>query len=125
MERTTETFDERMSRFYHYMEIKGMQEEYIETCYGELRITVEALADYYDIASEKTAEMPDGLKKALWEDRLARIKKIQRKLEASIGYDRDEQITICQKKRGQSNSDVGEDALTLLSRKGGREWRKG
>ena len=121
MEKATETFDERMSRFYHYMEVKGMHEEYIETCYGELRITVEALADYYDIASEKTAEIPDGLKRALWEERLKRIKKIQRKLEASIGYDRDEQIIICQKKRGQDNSDVGEEALALLSRRGGRK----
>jgi len=110
-------FDERTKRFLHYMEHKGMNERWIETCSGEIRIIVEALADYYDIASEKVDGM-DGYAKAVWGYHMQRIKEIQTKLEDSIGYNRDRQLEICMKKKHKKDDDIGEDALALLCKKG-------
>lgn len=111
----SQTFDERLKRFWHYMETKGMHEQYIETAEGELRIVVDALADYHDIVCRKTEGM-DGYDKAVWEVRLERIKQIQAKLEQSIGYDRDRQMEICRKRRPPKDDDIGEDAIVLASR---------
>lgn len=41
----SQKFDERMKRFLHYMETEGMNEQWIETAPGELRIIIDALAD--------------------------------------------------------------------------------
>lgn len=112
----TRTYDERMKRFWHYMENKEMNEEWIETAPGELRIIVEALADYRDIVMEKTEEMT-GYKKAVWENRAETLQKIQTKIEQSIGYNRDEQLEKCKKKKISNNIDIGEDALTLIVNK--------
>lgn len=114
----SQTFDERMKRFLHYMEFKSMDERWIETAEGELRIVIDALADYHDIASKKTEAMEMGYVRAVWEDRLERIKKIQTKLEESVGYVRDKQLEICRKKRAAKNNDIGEDALLILLKRG-------
>ena len=112
-----QTFEERMKRFWHYMETKGMNEQWIETAPGELRIIIDALADYYDIAIAKTEEM-NGHAKAVWENRLNRIKQIQTKLEGSIGYSRDKQLEICAKRKPKKEDDIGEDALIMAMKKG-------
>lgn len=112
-----QTFAERMNRFWHYMETKGMNEQWIETAPGELRIIIDALADYYDIAIAKTEEM-NGYAKAVWENRLNRIKQIQTKLEGSIGYSRDKQLEICAKRKSKKEDDIGEDALVMAMKKG-------
>ena len=109
----SQTFDERMKRFLHYMEFKRMDERWIETAEGELRIVIDALADYHDIASKKTEAMEMGYVRAVWEDRLERIKKIQTKLEESVGYVRDKQLEICRKRKPKRNDDIGEDAMLL------------
>lgn len=111
----SQTYDERMKRFFHYMEIRGMNEQWIETAEGEIRIMIDALADYYDIVSDKVTEM-EGYSKAAWKDRLEKIKKIQAKLEASTGYSRDGQLEICMKKKRVKDNDIGEDALVLAAR---------
>ena len=85
----SQTFDERMKRFWHYMEHKGMNEQWIETCIGELRIIIDALADYYDIAGRSAETMETGYARAVLEERLERIKRIQTKLEESTGYNRE------------------------------------
>lgn len=113
----SQTYDERRKRFLHYMEIKGMDERWIEMAEGEIRIVIEALADYYDIIKERVEAMEIGYPKAVWEDRLMRIKKIQEKLEESLGYNRDKQLEICKKRRFSRNDDIGEDALVLAARK--------
>ncbi len=113
----SQAFDERKKRFLHYMEHKGMNEQWIETASGELRIIIDALADYYDIVSEKVNAM-EGYKKAAWEYQLQRIKQIQTKLENSIGYNRDKQLEICMKKKSKKDNDIGEDALVLLTKRG-------
>ena len=112
-----QTFEERMKRFWHYMETKGMNEQWIETAPGELRIIIDALADYYDIVIAKTEEM-NGYAKAVWENRLNRIKQIQTKLEGSIGYSRDKQLEICAKRKSKKEDDIGEDALIMAMKKG-------
>lgn len=113
-----QNYEERHKRFLHYMEFRGMNEQWIETAPGEIRIMIDALADYYDIVSGKVSGMAEGYAKAVWEDRLARIKKIQTKLEDSTGYSRDKQLEICMKKRAAKSNDIGEDALMLLFKRG-------
>lgn len=113
----SQTFDERMKRYWHYMEHKGMNEQWIETCEGELRIIVEALADYYDMAGRIVEAMEMGYPKAVWENRLERIKQIQIKIEESTGYSRDGQLAICMKRKPRKDDDIGEDALVLAARK--------
>lgn len=108
-----QTYDERMKRFWHYWNNKTACENQIETCEGELRIIVEALADYYEYVSKKIELMEHGYGKAVWEHRLQKIKEIQRKIENSIGYSRDEQLVKCQKRGNSRNDDIGEDALIL------------
>ena len=98
------------------METKGMNEQWIEMAVGELRIMIDALADYHDIASERVKEMENGYGKAVWEHRLGRIKQIQSKLEDSIGYDRDRQLEVCRKRKPEKDTDIGEDAIVLASR---------
>lgn len=116
----SQKFDERMKRFLHYMETEGMNEQWIETPPGELRIIIDALADYHDIISEKVNAM-DGYAKAAWKNRLQKIKQIQTKLENSVGYSRDKQLEICMKKKPKNDNDIGEDALVLISQKELRE----
>lgn len=111
----SQTFEERRKRFWHYMDMKGMNEQYIETAEGELRIVVDALADYHDIVSRKIEEM-EGYAKAVWEIRLEKIKQIQAKVEQSIGYDRDRQLEACRKRRPPKDDDIGEDAVVLAAR---------
>lgn len=113
----SQTFDERMKRFWHYMDTKGMNEQWIETCVGDLRIVIDTLADYYDMTSKNVETMGTGYPKAAWEDRLKRIKQIQTKLEESTGYNRDKQIEICKKRKQVRNDDIGEDALVIMSRR--------
>lgn len=113
----SQTFDERMKRFWHYMDIKGMNEKWIETCVGELRIVIEALADYYDIGCRSAETMEVGYPRAVLEERLKRIKCIQTNLEEATGYNRDKQIEICKKPKRVRNDDIGEDALVIALRK--------
>lgn len=110
-----QTYDERMKRFYHYMEYKGMDERWIETCVGDLRTVIDALADYFDIVSKKVVTMEIGYSKTAWEIQLEKIKRIQMELEKATGYSRNAQLEKCMKKRELKDNDIGEDALTLLA----------
>jgi len=114
---SSQAFDERMKRFFHYIEHKGMNEQWIETCFGELRVIIDALADYYDMVSEKVNGM-EGYAKAAWGYQMQRIKEIQTKLEDSTGYNRDKQLEICMKKKAKKDDNIGEDALVLAAKKG-------
>ena len=107
-----QTYDERMKRFLHYMNHKDMHENWIETAPGELRIVVDALADYRDIIV-RNAENQTGYQKAAWLNRADVLGKIQGKIEESIDYNRDKQLETCQKKRKTAKDDIGEDAFTL------------
>ena len=117
IEDPTQSYDERMKRFWHYWNNKTAYENQIETCTGELRIIVDALADYCDYISVKIDEMPQGYAKATWEIRRAKIKEIQRKIEEKIEYNRDEQLIKCQKHGPAKRDDIGEDALIMALKK--------
>ena len=84
----SQTYDERMKRFWHYMEHKEMNEQWIETCVGELRIIVEALADYYDMADQIVEAMEMGYPKSAWKNLIERIKQILTMIAESTGYSR-------------------------------------
>lgn len=112
MKKSTDSYNERMKRFWHYWNMKNATEEMIETSSGELRIIIDALADYHDIVMEKVKVM-EGYAEAAWINRADKIKKIQTKLEESIGYSRDKQIEVCQKKKSKKQDDIGGDALEL------------
>ena len=60
--------------------------------------------------------MENGYSKAVWEDRMKKIKKVQAKLENSIGYSRDGQLEICMKQKARKDNDIGEDAIVLAMR---------
>lgn len=94
-----------------------MNEQWIETSVGELRVIIEALADYCDIAAKDVEAMEVGYAKAVWEIHLGKIKQIQEKLEKSTGYNRDEQLEKCMKRKSRKDDDIGEDALVLASRR--------
>lgn len=113
----SQTYEERNKRLWHYLEIKGMNEQWIETCEGELRIIIEALADYYDLAGRQIETMESVSSKAFWAYRLERIKQIQTKLEMLTGYSRDEQLEACLKRKSKKDDDIGEDALVLAVRR--------
>ena len=117
IEVSDQSYDERMKRFWHYWNTKTAYENQIETCTGELRIIVDALADYHDYISMKIDEMPHGYNKAVWEIRRDKIKAIQSKIEEKIGYNRDEQLIKCQKHRSTKEDDIGEDALIMTLKK--------
>ncbi len=108
-------YDERKKRFLHYLEHKGMDERWIETCVGDLRIIIDTLADYYDIAGKKVETMETGYTKAVWGIHLEKIKRIQTELEKSTGYCRDEQMEKCMKNKQKKDNDIEEDALALLA----------
>ena len=92
-----------------------MDEQWIETSKGELRIIIEALADYYDVVSRNIEVIEVGYVKAVWEIRLERIKQIQEKLEKSTGYNRDKQLEICMKRKSRKDDDIGEEAFVLVA----------
>lgn len=114
----SQIYHERMKRFWHYMETKGMNEQWIEMAEGDLRVVIEALADYYDIASRDTETMKTAWAKAAWGNRLERIKQVQTKLEESTGYSRDKQLEICMKRKPAKDNDIGEDAMILMYHRG-------
>lgn len=112
-----QSYDERMKRFWHYWNNKTAYENQIETCVGELKIIVDALADYCDYVSRKIDEMPQAYERAVWEIRRDKINAIQSKIEEKIGYNRDEQLIKCQKRRTAKEDDIGEDALIMALKK--------
>lgn len=107
--------DERMKRFWRYMDRQGMDERWIETVPGELRLLVDALADYRDIIS-RNAEGMEAYPRAVWLERVNRLGKIQQKMETSIGYDRERHLETCGKRSKRSTGNIGGDALSIAVR---------
>lgn len=111
----TRAYDACMKRWWRFWSHKGGKEEMFETAPGELKIIIDSLADYHDIASVHVAEL-EGYQGVVWKYQLKRIEDIQKKLEQFIGYDRDKQLEICRKKRPAKEDDIGEDAMILAVR---------
>lgn len=80
-------------------------------------IICNVLCDYCEILNKRiTDEELEGYAKAHMEYYIDRCKSIYNKLSSQMGYDRDKALEKCRKNRSkkQPESDIGEDALTLM-----------
>lgn len=90
----------------------------IYMCPGDLMYICNVLYDYGRIFKAFMQEaniQGEEWKKYTYEYYLKRCRKIQEKIESSIGYSTEAAIDKCRKKQGKSkrDEDVGEDALVL------------
>lgn len=119
--------DEKNMVPIRYLELDGERKE-IHSCYGDIIIIINAMADYAGLLDDYRMMYPEGLnafQAATYEYQANRCRKIQKSLEQQMGYDRDKAFEKCQKRRAkQSSDDVGEEALVLLARKKANEERK-
>ena len=110
-----------------YLELDGELKE-IHSCYGDIIIIINAMADYAGLLDDYRMMYPERLnafQSMTYEYQANRCRKIQKSLEQQMGYDRYKAIEKCQKRRArQSDDDVGEEALVLLARKNANEERK-
>lgn len=110
-----------------YLELDGERKE-IHSCYGDVIIIINAMADYAGLLDDYRRMYPERLnafEAATYEYQANRCRKIQKSLEQQMGYDRDKALEKCQRRRArQSDDDVGEEALILLARKNANEERK-
>lgn len=97
----------------------------IHSCEGDLIVICNALSDYADLLIEFIEQSEyEGYKKAFYEVHAERCRKISEKLQEQIGYNREEAIERCQKKKGYYgqggtglDNGVGEDALVMMVKK--------
>lgn len=89
---------------------------------GDVYVIINAMADYADILMESIALSGGkmGYKEAFYEIHANRCRKISERLQEQTGYNREEAIERCRKKRRyygdseeEDSSDVGEDAMYL------------
>ena len=87
---------------------------------GDLCVLCNVLHDYSS-ALEVFAKEKEGYEQALFEYQAERCRKIQKHLENSMGYNVEQAIRKCLKKKDREReSDVGEDAFVLAVRARGR-----
>lgn len=94
----------------------------IYMCPGDLMCICNVLYDYSRIFEDfikEAKEKGEAWKEFTYGYHLNRCRKIQKKIEESLGYSTEAAIINCRKKQGrkEKDDDVGEDALTLLVRK--------
>lgn len=87
------------------------------------------LYDYSSIFEDfiqEAREKGEAWKEFTYGYHLNRCRKIQKKIEESMGYSTEAAIINCRKKQGrkEKNDDVGEDALTLLVKKNIKEKKE-
>ena len=93
----------------------------VTTCWGDLRVMVDALIDYAGILEKVIKEWGlTGYKAGRYELHAARCRKIAQKYADAIGYDRDAALKKCRKPKAEAKDDVGEEALTLSAMYGRR-----
>lgn len=90
----------------------------IYMCPGDLMYICNVLYDYgriFEAFMQEANNQGEEWKKYTYEYYLNRCKKIQKKIEESLGYSTEAAIINCRKKQGKpkQNEDVGEDALVL------------
>ncbi len=113
-------------RFYN---LKSGCYQGFHTCEGDVLVTINALADYADIIMEFIAQSDyGGYRNAFYELHAERCRKISKKLQEQIGYDRDAAIDRCREKKKyfgkNSDNDVGEDALVMAVKKSREKQKK-
>lgn len=104
-----------------YYNLKG-EELHLKLPPGDLIKICNVLHDYVDLLRYYEAEYENDISRAVsvmvygvYADRL---KKIQEKIESSLGYSTEQAIKKCRKKalKKSRDKDIGEDALVLASR---------
>lgn len=96
------------------------QEMKLHTCAGDLYVIVNALRDYTNVLEKAISEWGmAGLRKELFSLHAIRCRKIADKFSEQMGYDYDQAVERCQKRRakGQHEEDTGIDGLEALMRK--------
>lgn len=90
----------------------------MQTCYGDLKLTVDALTDYTHMLDTVCKQWNlKGFHRASYEYHADRLRKFAEKIQAAIGYDYAATLEKCRKKqKKQRNDDIGEDGITLLAR---------
>ncbi len=103
-----------------YYDVKAGYETIFNMCQGDLFIICNAMADYADLLEksiEERSDTIDEVSRFMYDYHAKRCRKIFRKMEQALGYDREKAIEKCRKKQGEGNDDVGEEALTLMYKK--------
>ena len=104
-----------------YYDLKG-KELHMLLPPGDLVRICNVLHDYTDLLGTYISEYKDDIDKAVTVETYKvysnRLKRIQSKIEETIGYSTSEAIKKCRKKalKQKANSDIGEDALVLASK---------
>lgn len=101
-----------------YVDLDGSHE--LKTCYGDILKTINALMDYtrmLDLVCEQWNLT--GFHRATYEYQAGKLREIAEKFQAAIGYDYAAAVEKCRKKQAKKQrvDDVGEDALTLTTRR--------
>lgn len=74
-------YHERNQRYLHYLDHVGMYEHWVETAPGEIKVLIDAIADYTRIIESHCQEKDDPIIKITWQVQMKRIDKIRKKLE--------------------------------------------
>ena len=95
--------------------------DYVVSCsYGDIVLIIVMLRDYVTLLDEVKAD--DITYQSYYRKKFM---KIADRLSAQIDYDYDKAVEKCRKKREkESNSDVGEEAIALAIKYGGRAKKK-
>lgn len=104
----------------HYYDTKNCGKKDMQACQGDLFLIVNALMDYADILEEFTkqkAEILNAWQEAVIPFHAQRCRKVAKKIEEAIGYDREAAIKKCQKKQ-KKEDDIGEEALVMTIKRG-------
>lgn len=103
-----------------YYDVKAGYETIFNMCQGYLFIICNAMADYTDLLEksiEERSDTIDEVSRFMYDYHAKRCLKIFKELEQALGYDREKAIEKCRKKQGESNDDVGEEALALWNKR--------
>lgn len=88
----------------------------IKTCYGDICKIVNALRDYSKMLRMVCEEWNlQGFERITFENHADKLEEISKKYQAGIGYDYDQAVEKCQKKRAkkQRDEDVGGEAMEM------------
>lgn len=99
-----------------------------KTCYGDICKTVNALRDYSRLLEMVCSTWKlEGFHQAQYMYQAEKIRKIADKFQTGIGYNYDEAMEKCRKKRGrrQRSDDVGGEAMTMAYLRAQRSASKG